>query len=637
MPNSSFECGRDGWSSIGQVTGWGGDLSSLYGLIQKENAYDGSYCFKIELGEGKTPVTHFAIYPSAKIIQKAPLVGNIGWLRVEKGASYTFSAYMRADRDNVPAKLVLWLGTDQREWAQPDKRYKDVILTKNWKRYSFTLTVEEPDVFISLGPDLTAYPGDCATVWIDAVQLEKGNEATEYIYREDVGIGFDSEKFGDVFSYPEPVNFKLFADNRTSKQAKIRFKVELTDYFDNRIPEIIKELTIPANSLLDNKLEMGISKLGHYRGTISWEINNIKYEKKLKFAYSQQYKFNDSPFAINHAPTTEELCRTLKKIGITWARDWSIDWNQLEPVEGKLSFEKSDYQIDRVLDAGMNIMALLPPFPSAVWASSAPENIDELMGLVNYPKEWHRTGFAPKDTDKLLAFIDKAVNRYKDRINCWEFLNEPIHTIYALPGEHKKIRPPYVPADYVNLLREAYETMKQADPDCTVIGGLQQAPGYRIDEFIQAGGLDYLDVYSIHPYGAFLGPKAAPEGFISKMDTLLSAMDSSKAGRKPIWATECGYYAEDDKPWLPWVPPKGHSSANSQLDSEKICADYLIRFSAIMLAHGVEKIFYHQGAEGQLNNGSMDLENPLLSPLARPTKFYATQSAMANILGPNPK
>ena len=104
-----------------------------------------------------------------------------------------------------------------------------------------------------------------ATVWIDAVQLEKANSPTEYVPREDIEIGLDSEVFGDIFTYPNPIIFKLWGNNRTKKDITVKFTIELQDYFYKNLPVQVyqcgycndyvpadKESEIPTNAIIDH-------------------------------------------------------------------------------------------------------------------------------------------------------------------------------------------------------------------------------------------------------------------------------------------------------------------------------------------------------------------------------------------------
>ena len=165
-------------------------------------------------------------------------------------------------------------------------------------------------------------------------------------------------------------------------------------------------------------------------------------------------------------------------------------------------------QIDRVLREGVNVLPLLPPFPSALWNSEAP---DSLAAGTRYPATRLRASFAPKDPNELADFVGKAVQRYKDRIHLWEFLNEPVYTSYALPadGEGQLGGKHYTPADYVALLEVAAKGMRAADPTCQVMGGIAGHPTTLTREVIDAGCLKHVDIFNLHMYPG----RRAPESY----------------------------------------------------------------------------------------------------------------------------
>lgn len=47
VPNSGFELGTAGWSSLGETTAWGGDLSSLYGTVTTTEKFEGDRSLEI--------------------------------------------------------------------------------------------------------------------------------------------------------------------------------------------------------------------------------------------------------------------------------------------------------------------------------------------------------------------------------------------------------------------------------------------------------------------------------------------------------------------------------------------------------------------------------------------------------------
>ena len=217
----------------------------------------------------------------------------------------------------------------------------------------------------------------------------------------------------------------------------------------------------------------------------------------------------------------------------------------------------------------------------------------------------------------------------RDRV--WEFLNEPVVTDYALPSASKGLPgAAYTVDDYIALLKLASAAMKRADPDCVVIGGLSSGPLRLTREFIRGGGLELVDVLNLHIYPGF----ARPEGFIGPMSELRRMMDQH-GRRRPIWITEYSYYGCDDLPYRPYIPPSHSWAGNRLLSDERECAEYAVKFAVIMLSAGVQKIFYHAGTSGEVNDPS--LECCLLGYAGLPRKVYAAQAALADMLGPAPR
>lgn len=623
LPNGGFECGTAGWSGLGRTTAWGGDLTSLHGEVVSDGAFHGDRCLRVELGPGKTPVTHFDGWPSARVVQAAPLAAQVGWLSVEKGERYTLSAWMRADREGVPATLVFRFGTNPIPWPSPSARSQRVVLTQEWARYSFTVAAEEAQMYVAVGPDLTDTPDAEAVVWIDAVQVEKGEAPTPFEPREPVEIGVETGRFGNVFLAADPVGLRVLGANNGPSATAVTVTARLEDYFGNPLPPSEIQLEIPSQGRAEAVLPLHTSGLGYYRARVTTSADDPAHERTVILGVIQAYKEEDGVFGINHAPVTAELARLMQEAGVVWARNCSFDWNQLEPEPGQRSFEKTDLQVDRERAQGFRSLAILPVHPSAAWNSSAP---DDVSG-----PPWAKLTYAPKDPAVLYDFVGAAVAEYRGRIRHYEFINEPVWIPFV--GGNLSSKVGYTVADYIDLLKGAYPAMKAADPDCVVLGGLSiQAEMTFGDAFIAEGGLEYCDVYNLHPYPTPDGP---PERFIGNMGRILAAMDVW-GQRKPIWATETAFYAEDDLPWTPWVAPPDHNAAANLTGSERRAADFGVRLAVILLAHGVEKIFYHQGIEGEVNNGSWTLDNPLFGPLATPQKFYVALAALANALGPHP-
>lgn len=265
---------------------------------------------------------------------------------------------------------------------------------------------------------------------------------------------------------------------------------------------------------------------------------------------------------------------------------------------------------------GSNVLALLP-FPSANWSSTAPDNPPRLR----YGRPVERFAYAPRDEQEFRRFIEKTVRHYKGRTNHWQIFNEPLASAYALPR-----RLGYGPSDYAHWLKVASRTAKSIDPQCKVLAGftgLGTNAANDLDELLQEGTGREFDILTLHYY-----PRITPPERVVPLLQEINAIMDRYGGHKPIWITEHGYYADDD----PEVTPHGFTKHATPLPSERIQAEYAIRFNTLLLANGVEKIFYHSGRTTRLNRDN--IEGIFFEFGGVPRKIYTAIAAFTHILGP---
>jgi hypothetical protein len=618
VPNGSFEAGADGWLSLGRALGFGGNVAGLYGEVVSKTAGQGSHAYRLTLGPGHSPESLFDCWPPERAVHHRLLLANRGWIEVEPHQRYTLSAWMRADRPNTKAVLQLVFNGDARQ--PPQTLAHEVTLGLEWERHAFTVTAPHPGVYVAVGPDISAAPGVVTTFWADGIQLEAGDAPTDFIPSEPVELGFNSGRQGNVFAAGAPAVFTISAHNPGAVATSVTVSCHITDYWDREAAVRTATLALPADATVQQPLGLDLPP-GFYRAVFTWELAGRTHERRVPFAVIEPYAHRDSPFGLNHAPTTAAAIRQMRQAGVTWIRDWSANWQWAEPSPGALTFTAIDPQIERLQTEAMNILGLLPSNPSTNWASGAPDSVPAEL--------WYRLAYAPKEPERLYAFMQQAAARYRGSVRHWEFLNEPLWVPdFCLPRAGG-----YTVADYIALLKGGAAAIRRGNPDALVVGGLAiQSEMPLGDEFIKAGGLDHIDIFNLHPYAG----TRRPESFIPDLERIRAAMDTY-AARKPIWATEAAYYGIDEPPFLPWRPPAGHFAANLLLPSERHAGDYLIRFSTLMLAFGVEKLFWHEPVTGDANVGIKDVENLFLGPGGLPRKSYAAVSAFANVLGPAPR
>lgn len=620
VPNASFECGASGWSSLGQPTGWG-NLAGLHGtVITVGDAPHGRQILRIPLGCERTPTLFFDYLKPVVRKETQPLAATIGWISVAVGQPYTLSCYLRASEDGVPAVLGLRLkDPDGPAWDRNDDRRK-VTLTRQWQRFTQTFKPHKRCAFVTLGPALDKDPARRVEVDVDAVQLEAGERASAFAPRSSLEVGLEPPPLAapsGVFIAEQAPYLLLQSSGGNTSQTKICF--EVTDYFGARValPEATADTTV----------RLPADWKGYYRVRVAGDTLN---GRDLPLAIVPKPTCRDTVAGINHAFAHAPLIQLARKAGVTWYRDWSLKWQDIEPRPGEFRWEVGDAQLDRVLAEQVRLMALLPPFPSADWNSEAPDSLP----ATGYPGVRLRQAWAPKDPQELARFVGQAAGRYQGRVGVWEFLNEPVYTDYALPGRDKPAfkkhgAKSYGVQDYVDLLKLAYASAKRADPACRVIGGIGCGPDHYSLEAIAKGCLESCDIFNLHLYPG-LQP---PESFIPRMKALVAAMDAA-GRRRPIWITEFSYYGTDTYPREPFIPGASNWAEERLLKDEKQCADYTIRFFTVMMSFGVEKIFIHSGANGAVNEAQF--ECCLFGPGGAPKKVFPALAVFADLMGCRP-
>jgi len=616
VPNGSFEVGGAGWSSLGDSVGWG-NMCRLHGVVESPGGTHGGSFLRVPMGEGRAPVFYYDYFTPAAKRQTMALASNLGWIPVEPGQPYTLSCDMRASVDGVAATLgALVKDPKGNTWENRRHHSRKVRLTTSWQRYSYTFRPEYRYAFVTVGPDLE--DDARVDVDIDAVQLERGDQATPFESRSPVEVAVAPSASGGIFTVGEPAELRLRARNHGGDPVEVRFAFEVTDFFDRRVTLPPLALEVAPTSVAERRAQLPGDWKGYYRLRVSHQSAHGSGSHDVRLAFVPPRAHDDSVVGINHAFNDAYLIQLTRKAGIAWYRDWSLKWEHLEPEPGRLNWQVGDVQINRVLKEGVHLMALLPPFPSAVWAATTDPDVEAPSQSPG------RQALPPEEPEKLAEFVGKVVSRYKDRMKVWEFLNEPIFTFYALPRNSG-----YEPADYVRLLAPVAAAMRRADPECRVMGGIGGDTDTYAREVIEAGCLDHVDIFNLHSYPG----TRPPEFLLPGMDALLAVMDEH-GGRKPIWMTEFSYYGEDDLPRKPFIPSASWVEGRL-LKDERECAEMTVRFCVVMMARGVEKVFIHSGSSGSVNMPGT--ECCLFKYGGAPARVFPALAVFTDLMGPAPQ
>ena len=133
----------------------------------------------------------------------------------------------------------------------------------------------------------------------------------------------------------------------------------------------------------------------------------------------------------------------------------------------------------------------------------------------------------------LKAYVEEYVRplalRFKGRIRCWEVTNEPYYQFRDCPEK------------WVALMKATYQTLKEVDPQCTVVGtcGPPGSMGYAwYRRTFALGALQYQDAVSSHLYhfGPWVG--AGTEMQVRKWMQEIRAIMKENGRVVPLWNSE---------------------------------------------------------------------------------------------------
>lgn len=235
------------------------------------------------------------------------------------------------------------------------------------------------------------------------------------------------------------------------------------------------------------------------------------------------------------------VTRILSDLGMTTIRD-DVYWSRIERKPGELAFPDKFAELDRavrqVRRAGGRPLLILS-FGNPNYDNGSLITSDE--GIAAF--------------ERYVRFVVRHFGNAVDQYEVWNEWNTGF-------GSNPRVK--YGdPDQYVRLLSRTFNAIREENSKAVVIGGSTAGIDMRWTEaFIKAGGLKYLDAFSVHSYTTFqyrLNPEVAIRG-LDELHEMIRAADPRTT--IPIYITEMG-----------WPTNTGARGL-----SEATVADYLIRF-----------------------------------------------------------
>lgn len=209
------------------------------------------------------------------------------------------------------------------------------------------------------------------------------------------------------------------------------------------------------------------------------------------FGYGAQVHGNAS---VGNAADTMDSMRN--QLGLDWVK-MQLKWPVIHPAADADQWFFYDSVIEEANKNGVNLMVSVVGAPN--WTRS--------QGGENGP---------PDDYAQFTAFLDELLTRHPGRIQAIEVWNEE-----NLDREWTTANG-ISPEDYVEFLRQSYETIKRNDPNIIVISGALSPTGpgdwvswaddfEYMDRALAAGMLDYADCVGAHHNGYNIPPDVTAE------------------------------------------------------------------------------------------------------------------------------
>ncbi|MBI2301326.1 MAG: hypothetical protein HYU66_20650 [Armatimonadetes bacterium] len=478
------------------------------------------------------------------------------------------SASLRAEPAGLPVTLRI------RAFGQPTVE-QTVTTTAQWARYALPFRPAGAAVCVHIEARLPdGQPR--ATLWVDGVRLAPGDER-EFAPAFPVEVGVSTGREGNWYRLGEPLSPSATLANAGTDPETVTLRWWCDDFFGRRGAERRETVTLRPDATRRVPMATQITEAGFYR--LHTVLAGRGWEQRRDDRLAVILPIGDDPeqlgfVGLNHPFVSDLFMRVSRRLGAGWARLWAAKWNDVEPEQGRWTFDETDAQLRRNQDLGYRTLLCLAT-PSAGWASSAPA---EVSGTTEAESEPRRHWWRPRSFDDYQIYVATVVRRYRRQVNHWEVFNEPVEVKGGPQGNLD------MAANYARFLEIVRGVVEQEDPDGAVLGcGL----GYLHSQPDLDAVLRRMQILSEHRYPGF----AAPAGLQDDLDETAARLHRANPIAR-IWITEYGVYADDD-PDPTTLGSRFMVQAGDQ--SERKAAVRVAQHLVCARAAGVATVFFHIG------------------------------------------
>ena len=229
----------------------------------------------------------------------------------------------------------------------------------------------------------------------------------------------------------------------------------------------------------------------------------------------------------------EQKLTVLNNLGVRWIRT-TVIWERFEPKPGQFDWKWFDEVVAAAAQHKIKLMVTVLAISS--WGSTHLPS--------NYHHEGYQNVYPPKDLKQYAAFMRTLAARYKGRGIAWQIENE-VNSKNTFWGGTRE--------DYLALLKTAYATAHEGDPDCMVLPAGLSSPWphtdrieFRLgrhkewlDAILDSKAFDAIDMHNYQVPEENPVSKVFGISFEKYVETYQSWMKAKNAD-VPLWISETG-------------------------------------------------------------------------------------------------
>ncbi|MCR4718516.1 MAG: hypothetical protein K5768_02685 [Firmicutes bacterium] len=388
-----------------------------------------------------------------------------------------------------------------------------------------------------------------------------------------IGCSAYTEALGNNFGKDgtDDVHYKLINNSKTAYECELEWRIEEEDL--GFVKSGVEKFDIKGLEEKEVVVQAEIQRYGLYKisaklfrisGGERKDIGNDSELYISKVLSSDKGEFSDRLGFASHSSLGyyDENMKLMEMIGCVGTRAGLLSWQPVQSADGTFDYSFNQEAIDTWKASAMPDNVFLLAYGNT--------KIIKQVDFAGNPAEpsFYRPPRTPEEIERFGDYVEYVISRVGDYVDYYEVWNEFSGSMYSLPYGGELL---------AEICKEVQKRVKKCDPTAKVIGlaGVGRNDAEFVKEFFDAGGYDYCDAFSFHPYNSDGGGIFPADFWMNLLNQEIEII-RSYGPMKPIFFTEIGWSSAWDN------------------TNEMTKARAIVKANVAMLAHDMAaKIYVH--------------------------------------------